>query len=336
MGWADVATLKNGDRVTGALVNIKGGNLQLKTDTLGTLSIPVANLTAYSSAQPVAVITTGQEPVQGNLELTSSGAWQVTVNGQVQPVDMAKVNVIMPWAEYQKAVEANPKLWQAWKGGASLGYSLQNGNQRTNTIAGTLNAVRERPATPIFQDHWRTNFDFTTLLSHAQQDGNTVTSHTITANLREDYLVSSDNFLFIMGQANHVSTQGLYLQQTYGGGYGRDIIHSARTVFSVSTGPAYLQEKFFTGLLTRTVDLLIAEKLGEQFNKRLRLDHYLEFYPDLKYRGEYRFDTSTVLSYKLSSKFSVNASAIDLYLSNPPAGNEKNDISVSLGVGYSF
>jgi hypothetical protein len=80
----------------------------------------------------------------------------------------------------------------------------------------------------------------------------------------------------------------------------------------------------------------MAEKLGEQFNKRLRLDHYLEFYPDLKYRGEYRFDTSTVLSYKLSSKFSVNASAIDLYLSNPPAGNEKNDISVSLGVGYSF
>jgi hypothetical protein len=31
----------------------------------------------------------------------------------------------------------------------------------------------------------------------------------------------------------------------------------------------------------------------------------------------------------------VNSSVIDLYLSNPPTG-EKNNITFSLGIGYSF
>ena len=81
--------------------------------------------------------------------------------------------------------------------------------------------------------------------------------------------------------------------------------------------------------------MLLGETLGEQFSKRLRLDHYLHFYPDLIHGGQYRFDTSAVLSYKLSNKFSVNAGVIDLYLSNPPTG-EKNNITFSAGIGYSF
>ncbi len=41
---ADVVTLKNGDRITGTLVTIKGGTLQLKSDILGDLSIPMAKV----------------------------------------------------------------------------------------------------------------------------------------------------------------------------------------------------------------------------------------------------------------------------------------------------
>jgi len=74
---ADVATLKNGDRVTGALVTIKGGTLQLKTANLGSVSIPMAQVVSYSSDKPVALVIKGQEPVRGMLELLPSGDWQV-------------------------------------------------------------------------------------------------------------------------------------------------------------------------------------------------------------------------------------------------------------------
>lgn len=336
-GWADVVTLKNGDRVTGDLVTIQGGTLQLKTDKLGTISIPMASVAAYSATKPVAVITKGQTPMQGMLQLMPSGDWQVTAaNGQVQTIAAAKVDTIMPSADYQKLVGPAPKLWQAWNGSASLGYSVQSGNQQTNNLATTISAVRDRPPAPIFSPHWRTNFDFTSLFSHAHEDGNTVTSRTVTANLTQDYVFTEDNFLFIIGQANHVSTQGLYLQQTYGGGYGRTLVKTSRTRFAVTAGPTFVQEKFFTGLLTRTAQALIAETLGTQVTKQVRIDHFFQFYPDLINRGQYRFDTSTVASVKLSRKFSANASVIDLYLSNPPAGNRSNNITFSVGLGYAF
>jgi len=340
---ADVLTLKNGDRVTGTLVTIQGGTLQLKTANLGTISIPMAQVATYTAEKPVAVVIKGQEPVRGTLELLPSGDWQVkTANGQVQTIPAAKPELIMPVEDYQK-VEQAPSLWQAWKGAASLGYSLQNGSQETDTLTTSLAASRERPATPIFEPHMRTKFDFTALFSHAEQKSltppfvvtSTVSSRTFTTDLRQDYLFSADNFVFAFGQVNHISTQAVYLQQTYGGGFGRDVVKNARTNFSVLGGPTYVQEKFFNGLLTKTIELLIGESLSEQFSKRLRLDHYLHVYPDLRNGGEYRFDTSTVLSYKLSGKVSVNASLIDLYLSNPPTG-EKNNLTFSAGVGYAF
>ena len=115
--YADVVTLKNGDRITGTLVTIKGGTLQLKSDILGDLSIPMAKVATYSVDKPVAVIIKGQEPVQGTLELTPSGDWQVKANGQTQTIAAAKADTIMPAATYQSLIVAAPKPWQAWKGG---------------------------------------------------------------------------------------------------------------------------------------------------------------------------------------------------------------------------
>jgi putative salt-induced outer membrane protein YdiY len=334
-GRADVVTLKNGDRISGTLVTIKGGTLQLKSDILGALSIPMDKVATYSVDKPAAVIVKGKEPVQGAVQLSPSGDWQVKTNGGEQTIPAAKVDTIMPEDTYQ-VMMATPKVWQAWKGGASLGESIQHGNQETNTFTTTISAVRERPAGPIFKKHLRTNFGLATLLSHADQDSSSVTSHTITTNLRQDYLFSPSDFVFGVGQLDHISTEGLYLRQTVGGGFGRDVITSPRTTFSLIGGMTYQHEKFFTGAFDSTANGLVGETFGRQFSKRLRLDHSLSFYPNFSQLGEYRFDTTTAVSLKLSHRLSANASVIDLFLSNPPPGNKTNNITFSTGIGYSF
>jgi putative salt-induced outer membrane protein len=336
MAAADVVTLKNGDRVTGALVDVKGGNLDLKSEVLGSLTIPLAQVASFSTAGPAAVLVKGQKIVEGQLALQPSGDWQVTENGTAQTVAAANVDLIMPADAYQELVEHTAKPWQDWKGTASLGYSLQRGNQQTNNFATTINAVRERPETPIFERHWRTGFDLTTLLSHAEQGSSFVTSHTLSTDVRPEYLFTADNFVFGLAEFDHLSTEGLYLRQTYGGGYGRDLIKSSRTTFSLLGGLTFVHEKFFTGAYDQTAQGLVGEKLGMQLTKRVRLDHDVNFYPNLSDTGQYRFDTATMLSAKLAGKFSLNSGVIDLYLSNPPAGNKKNDVTFTTGVGYTF
>jgi putative salt-induced outer membrane protein YdiY len=333
---ADVVNLKNGDRVTGTLVTVKGGKLTLKSDVMGQVTIPLAQVARFSTAKPVAVVIKGQRPMQGSLEIKPSGEWQVAAEGKNRAVAPVKVDVVMPTETYQALVEATPEPWQGWKGSASLGYSIQHGNQQTNTLTTTINAVRERPEAPVFQPHWRTNFGLTTLLSHAQEQQNTVTSHTLSTSLRQDYLLTPSNFVFALAQFDHVSTEGLYLRQTYGGGFGRDLFKGSRTTLSALGGLTFVHQKFFTGECTQSAEALAGEKLGLQIMKWVRFDQYLNFYPNISYGGEYRFDTSGVLSVKLSTRLSLNTSVIDLYLSNPPAGNQKNNITLSTGIGYTF
>ncbi len=333
---ADVVTLKNGDRVTGTFVTVKDAKLQLKSDVLGDLAIPVAQITSFAAAKPVVIVMKGQNPVKGQLEIAASGDWQITTNGKPQTVNVTTAELIMPADSYDALTNHTAKPWQDWNGTSTLGYSLQRGDQDTTSFAASVNAVRERPATPIFSRHFRTDFTLTTLLSKATQGLDTVTSSTLSTNLREDYLFSPANFVFGLAQLDHVGAQGLYLRQTAGGGYGRTLINTSRANFSVLGGITYVHEKFFTGVHDQAAAVLVGEKLGLQISKRVRLDHNLNFYPNLTLTGQYRFDTSTTLTANLSKRFSLNTGFTDLYLSNPAAGSQKNNVAFTTGIGYAF
>ncbi len=333
---ADVVTLKNGDRVTGTFVNEKAGKLQLKSDVLGDLSIPVDKIASFSAEKAVAVIVKGQKPIEGQLELTPSGEWQVTAAGKSQNIAAATIDTIMVAADYEALENHNGRIWQDWKGASTLGYSIQRGDQDTSNLAITVAAVRERPEAPIFQRHFRTNFGLTTLLAHATEGATKISSNTLTTSLREDYLFSPDNFVFIIGGLDHNGSQGLYLRETFGGGYGRTLINHSRTQFSVLAGVTYVHEKFFTGANDQTAAVLLGEKFGFQISKHVRLDHNLNFYPNVSVLGQYRFDTTTGLTAALSKRFSLNTSFIDLYLTNPAVGSQKNNVAFTTGVGYAF
>lgn len=333
---ADVVTLKNGDRVTGTFVTVKDAKLQLKSDVLGDLAIPVAQITSFSAAKTVVIVVKGQPPIKGQLELAPSGDWQITANGKPQTVTAATVELIMPAEAYEALTNHTAKPWQDWNGTSTLGYSLQRGDQDTTSFAASVNAVRERPATPIFSKHFRTDFTLTTLLSHATQGTETVASNTLSTNLREDYLFSPANFVFGLAQLDHVGAQGLYLRQTAGGGYGRTLINKSRANFSVLGGITYVHEKFFTGVHDQAAAALIGEKLTLQISKRVHLDHDFNLYPNLSNGGQYRFDTSTTLTANLSKLFSLNTGFTDLFLSNPAAGSHKNNVAFTTGIGYAF
>jgi putative salt-induced outer membrane protein YdiY len=333
---ADVVTLKNGDRITGKMVSVKGGTLELKSEVLGDLMIPLAKVAAFSAEKPAVVVVKGQNAMHGQLELAPSGNWQITENRKSQTIAAADAVLVMPADTYQALMEHNAAPWQDWKGTASMGYSIQRGDQQTNSFATTVVAVRERPATPIFESHWRSNFNLTALLSHDSQAGVSVTSNTLSTSGRQDYLFTPANFVFALAEIDHVGAQGLYLRQTYGGGAGHDVIKNARYTFSLLGGVAFVHEKFFTGMYDQSAAAFIGERFGVQITKAVRIDHSLNVYPNLSLPGQYRFDTTTALSAKISNRFSLNTGVIDLYLSNPATGSQKNNVAFTTGLGYTF
>lgn len=334
---ADVLTLKNGEKLTGSWVKVEGGSLTFNADILGQTVVPLSQIQSFSATKSGVVVQTNKSTVSGQIELQPDGSWKVTKDGKSHVVPASSITIIMPQATYSALIEHHATLWQDWKGSANFGYNLQRGDQQTGTISAIVGATRERPAAPIFIRHWRTNYSLLMLFSKAKQNGLEIRSDTITTNLRQDYLIAPHDFLFVMGELDHIQAQGLYLRQTYGGGYGHDFIHNSRTVFSGIAGLTFVNSKFYTGgPATQSAEALLGEKLSTALTKRIALTHDFNFYPNLTNTGDYRFDTTTALTIRLASRFTANIGFVDLYLSSVPAGNHHNNVALTTGLGVTF
>lgn len=334
---ADVVTLKSGETLVGAWETVKGGNLTFKSDTLGEVTIPMSKVKSFTTSTPAVIVKTGGSTVRGQLKLLPSGDWQVTQAGQTQIVPAASVIAVMPQATFTALVEHHATPWQDWKGNANFGYALQSGDQQTGTITANVAATRERPEAPIFMRHWRTNYSLLMLFSKVEQDNVEIHSNTISTNLRQDYLFTPSDFVFVFGQLDHIQAQGIYLRQTYGGGFGHDVIHTSRTIFSVLGGITFVNTKFYTGgPAIQSAEALFGEKLNVALTKRISFNHYFNFYPNLTNTGQYRFDTASNLAIKLTSRFTANIGLVDLYLSNPTPGNHRNNVAFTTGLGVVF
>src|ERR1700694_438059 len=64
---ADQVTLKNGDRLSGAIVKADGKTLILKTDYAGDLTLKWSAVDAFTTAEPVHVALAGGQEVRGTV-----------------------------------------------------------------------------------------------------------------------------------------------------------------------------------------------------------------------------------------------------------------------------
>jgi putative salt-induced outer membrane protein YdiY len=344
----DVVTLKNGDRITGAFVSVRGRNINLQTGALGTLTIPLGQVASIDVGEMVMAFTKAGQPRSGWLALAPTGNWQLTddESGITRTIDSSAIDVILPVARYQSIVEHVAGPFQDWTGTAGLGYSIQRGNQRNDTLSSSVDTKREQPAAPIFERHWRTNVHMTLLISNAEEADTSIGANMFSSSVRQDRMFAPGNFIFGIVQFDHVGTEGLTLRQTYGGGTGYDVTLAGRGTLSIFGGLTLVREQFSANGSLRegastsgpeqTAQFLFGEKVRYQMTPRVRVDHATNVSPNITNPGQYHLDTRTALDVKLTNRFSLNTALIDLYLSNPAPGSPKNTFALTTGIAATF
>ena len=354
-GNADSVVLKNGDRLTGEWVRVEGGNLFFKSDSLGEVTIPLAKVSTFSATKPAVVVLKNNQTVRGQIALSPSGNWQVTEAGHAQSFKGDDVRFILTEETYgERIASEHAKLWRGWKGNLNAGYNLNQGAQNARSLSINTSALRNQPNFEGLPVRWRTNYALTMLFATTTTDGVKITSNTLSTNLRQDYLFNPDNFVFVVGQLDHIQPQNLYLRQTYGGGAGRDVFKRPRGVLSLLGGVTFVNEKFSGAPSNQYAEGLVGEKAAFNISKNAHLDHYLNFYPNLSNGGQYRFDTSTMLSLHLVSRLTANIGVTDFYTSLVVAGAplslvgpggtiitlspsaSKNNFAFTAGLGFNF
>lgn len=356
---AQSVQFKNGDHLSGKWLKVEGTKIEFRSTALGKIAIPVAKVSAFAIEQPLVVMLRNGKAISGNRAQLAAGTWTVQSPQGSKQVSAGSVVMILPAAAYRAAAsEAKEKNepWRGWKGGATFGYSLQNGDQNAHTVSLGITAVRHEPRLPGAPERWRTNVNFNLLFAKASSDGVTVSSNSLTSSLRQDYFFHPQNFLFVLGQWDHILSQNLDLRQTYGAGYGRQLLSGPRVQFSLLAGGTFANEKFSSTPAQQYAEALAGEHATFQFSKKIRINHSFTFYPNLSNRGRYRFDTASAVAFRLNSWLSANMGLTDYYISQIPSGSlttvttigpggrlttvsfpsHNNNITVTAGLGVNF
>jgi hypothetical protein len=347
----------NGDHLSGKWLSVEGTTIEFRSAALGKVAIPVAKVASFTIGQPIVVVLQDGTAIPGDRARFSAGAWTVESHGGQRKIAAADVAAIVPAASYRSSVsEEKARPWRGWKGRATFGYSLQNGDQNARTVSIGVSAVRRQPNLAGLHERWRTNYAFNLLFANASSAGEQISSNSLTTSLRQDYFLHPHNFLFVLGQLDHIQAQNLYLRQTYGGGYGRDLLSSHGIRLSLLAGATFANEKFVGAPAEQFAEALVGEHATIQFNKKIQFDNSFTFYPNLTNRGDYRFDTSSALAFKLNSWLSANMGLTNFYLSRIPTGSDttvttigpggtvvtttfpahNNNITVTAGLGVDF
>jgi putative salt-induced outer membrane protein YdiY len=334
----EVVKFKNGDQLTGSWVRVNGDKIVFKSEALGELSVPVSKIESMASATPAVILVKSGEAYSGKLSLLETGEWELKgEDGGTRRLGASSVQAIYHLDVFRaKGEEAPFRPFHNWQGKANLGYSLVRGDHDASTLSLGVNGTRRFPNLPGFNERFRTNYLLTMLFANTRTNGVQTSANSITTSLRQDYLFSPTDFVFVLGQLEHIQTQSLNLRQIYGGGLGRDLLRRPRLGLQFLGGVTYVREAFQDTPVRRNAEALVGEKLSWQISDDINFENYLNFYPNLTDPGEYRVDSTSTFGIRMSSRLSFNTTFANHFLTHPLPGRQRNEVVLTTGLGFNF
>ncbi len=332
--YADQVTLKNGDRLTGAVQTSDAKALTLKSEFAGTVAIDWNAIETITSAAPLYLTLKSGQVLLGTVE-TSAGVLRVTT-ADAGTVTTAKAEVeTIRSKEAQQAYDAsverlkNPSLLDLWNGFVETGLSLSRGNSDTETFNLGMNATRATKRDTL-------TVNFTSLYTKTDVGSvSTLGAEAIRGGVRYDLNLSDRVFGFGFTTEEYDKLQDLDLRAVFGGGFGDHLIKSNTTTFDLFGGGS-LDKEFYTTLDRTSGEGLVGEEFMHKISKLTIIDERLSFYPNVSDPGQYRatFNGSAVTTINKWLGFHFTLS--DVYVTNPPQGIKKNDLLLTTGIRITF
>ena len=340
IAFADQVTLKNGDRVTGAIVKKDGKDLTVKTDLMGVVTIPWDQITDIKTNEPLNVVLTGQPPqTPGVKETITETNGQITLsagpNGPqtIAPAAVVAIRDNAEEASYERLL--HPTLLQLWTGTAALGLAGTAGNAVTSTFTTGVNASRT------------TNHDvialyFTGVNSSATVNGvHSGTAQAVTGGWKYDRKTGGRMEINVFNDYEYDKFQSLDLRFVLGGGLGYRAWKSSRGALALQAGVDYNHEKFSPAAPAVDFSRSSSEAYwGDDFTYKVNgstsIVQGFRMFNNLSDTGTYRANFDLASNTKLRKWLVWNLSFSDHYLSDPVAGRKRNDVLYTTGVGVTF
>jgi hypothetical protein len=324
VGPADAAdtglvVLKNGDQIRGEVKGLQVGKLELSTTSMGTIYIEWDKVLALTAPEYFEVELSTGARYYGTLGPGPQATLDVTLDGRALSVDLLSIVRIRPIKQ---------SFWSRLDGNVSLGASYtESSGIGQGSLSVSVGARRPKI-------EWSTKFD-TTVTVQPDEPQQTRTMY----NLGVNRLLPDRWFVIVTGRTEHNTDLGLQLRAAYGGGLGRYLRQSNRSLFSVAAGLTQNLEIPVDGDRTGNVEAFAGAKYSffTYDTPKTNLTATFVIYPSLNVGGRFRTDTDVTLSREIISDFTVGLTLYDSFDNKPPGENgTKHDFGATLSIGWVF
>lgn len=346
----DTVTFENGEKLVGHFDGVTNGAAKFKSDQLGEIAIDLSKLQELRSTEKFAVIrkgvklhkkeTDGNIP-QGTITVTNRVVQVDPGNGQpVQTVAVGDVDDIVEEATFLGAFRS-PGIFHDWKGAIAVGVSLVEATQNSTSFNTVINLVRVMPPA---SENWlplsnRTTVGFSDSYGKVTQPGTpTVLTSIYHAEAeRDEYFGSSSIFAFGSAAFDHNFSQGLDLQQVYGGGIGWTVIKRPNQTLDLKGSINYERQSFQVPALDHSLATSI---FGEDYKRTLphgiALNQQLSISPSWNDLHAYSAYGAVGVVLPIYKRFGFSVNVIDSYLNDPPPGFKTNSVQFTTGISYTL
>ncbi len=307
-------SLRDGSLVVGEILSLdNGSDLVVYSEHMGEVTLQWGALQRISGTRVVGIELIDGRRVTGSIFLDEHG---MTIAGettlQVAPGDVFTIR------------EVFGDFWHGLDAYTDLGMNLVRGNSRVSQLSFGAGLDYETV-------EYRTLLDATVLLNEQEEADDTrriTLATSYTHKLEQGWSTTA------LYQFESDEQQGLEGRSLLGGSVNRRVLTSLTQQLELSAGLVVNSEDFEQASAEESLEAL----LGARYRLRAatELDASLTLFPNLEQEDRYRVQADAGLSVGLYEDFNFKLTLYDRYDSEPPAGNEKNDYGITLGIRWEY
>ena len=343
----DVLIFTDGEKLIGQLKSAKGDSVVFKSDMAGEVTVAWSKIQELRTLRPFAVIgenaklrkhTDVSQVPQGNIAMTDQKIAVQAAAGAPRSVPVADAGFVVGQPEFEKAINRQAGLFQDWGGAVTAGVSVVQATQTAHTFTGRIALVRTEPTESWLNPSNRTLFDFSAAYGKVSQPGlpdiKTAIYH---GNAEEDKYFSPRLFGFGQAAFDHNYSQGLDLQQMYGGGLGWAAYKTAVAELDVKAAISYIHQSFSaSGSNQSLVGSTFAEIYTHKFQHGILLNEQISATPAWNNTSAYFATGSVSLTLPVHKRLSMALASLDTFLNDPPPGFRKNSFQFTAALTYAL
>ena len=302
-----IVQLKNGDRITGALLTQDTNHIVISTTWAASLVLPISEIGGLRSAEGTVLYT---PPVTN-----------------APPAVPARVAEVKP-----KPAPLPPKK-KYLTTTANLGIDLLSGNKDREIYYARIKSTFARPYESNPKEFFRTTAEY--IANYGETD-DSKSANNMLGTLQTDFDINAKHYFYNAGNVGYDEIRKIDLQYGVGPGLGRHLWRKPAFALDLESGVNYQVQERSAGNSPESAYFRLADNLTWKLADRVTFGKKIEFQVSFQDASQFRIRLDSNLSYRLWNTLSLNLTVMDVFDTDPAPGVGENEFQLRSSLGFTF